>query len=452
MNESAKISPAFEQLLQDSGRNEIKEAIVVLRSPLGSAEPQFNPRRSLEKRGKRVEQVRRSQGQIGRNLIRRYAVESGTALGRDFASRAESIPMTLPVLPIPVTQTTLPELARSNDVIAIMPNQSIRLIDPQRRNHTARTARGRKRSATWGLEKLLVPDLWRKTRGSDIYVAVLDTGVHSAHPALRGKVKDFVIIDPQGRRVSAKPHFDAEQHGTHVCGTVAGGITPDGVAIGVAPDSRLLVAGVLVGQASLETVVQGISWAVEMGADVINMSLGFSYYEPMFDVLLNALVKTYNILPVAAIGNENHGNTSSPGNVPSAFAVGAVEASGRGSLGVTSFSSGASLTFFQSSEASRVVVKPNLVAPGADVYSCIPPELTPSGLVEYAFMDGTSMAAPHVSGVAALLMSAHPDAPVETIATVMQQTATHPKGTQMRPDNRWGWGLVQPVEALRALG
>ena len=62
------------------------------------------------------------------------------------------------------------------------------------------------------------------------------------------------------------------------------------------------------------------------------------------------------------------------------------------------------------------------------------------------------MATPHVAGVAALLMAAKPEVPVSDIITVLKETAKHPGGEQRRPDNRWGHGLIRPVEALRALG
>ena len=115
------------------------------------------------------------------------------------------------------------------------------------------------------------------------------------------------------------------------------------------------------------------------------------------------------------------------------------------------FSSGASLVF-PDEEAHRLVVKPDVVAPGAQIFSCIPPEKRPDGTHEYGYMDGTSMAAPHVAGVAALLMSAKPEAPVTDIIQVLKETADHPKGKAYRPDNRWGYGLIQPVKALKALG
>ena len=162
------------------------------------------------------------------------------------------------------------------------------------------------------------------------------------------------------------------------------------------------------------------------------------------------LTEHYGVLPVVAIGNENHGNTSSPGNAYNALSVGAVEKVDRGKLDVAFFSSGASLVF-PGEEPNALVNKPEVVAPGVQVFSSIPPEQTPDGVYEYTYMDGTSMATPHVAGVAALLMAAKPHAPVSDIINVMKETAKHPAGADRRPDNRWGYGLIQPVEALKAL-
>ncbi|MCH7745731.1 MAG: S8 family serine peptidase, partial [Chloroflexi bacterium] len=225
--------------------------------------------------------------------------------------------------------------------------------------------------------------------------------------------------------------------------------TSDGVYIGVAPEANLFVAGVLIGQATLRTLIEGISWAVEKGADIINMSLGFSYYEPLFEEVFKILIDQYSVIPVVAIGNENHGNSSSPGNAPSCLSVGAIERLPRRKLEVATFSSGASLVF--PGTENDMVTKPDVAAPGAQVYSSIPPEERPDGTHEYTYMDGTSMAAPHVAGVAALLMAAAPDAPVTDIIKVLKDTARHPGGAQRRPDNRWGYGMIRPVEALNAL-
>jgi subtilisin family serine protease len=212
----------------------------------------------------------------------------------------------------------------------------------------------------------------------------------------------------------------------------------------------LLVAGVLVGDATLSTLFEGMAWAVENGANIINMSLGLDYYEPLFDQFLEILIEQFDVLPVVAIGNSNHGNSSSPGNAPSAFAVGAAEMSQNNTLEVAAFSSGASLVF-PGQEPNALVTKPDLVAPGVQVYSCIPPKKTPQGNFDYTYMDGTSMATPHVAGVAALLMAAEPNAPVADIIQVLSETANHPDGANRRPDNRWGNGMIQPKEALASL-
>jgi subtilisin family serine protease len=279
---------------------------------------------------------------------------------------------------------------------------------------------------------------------------VLDTGVHGKHPALDGRVKDFLVIDPLGNRIKTDMSFDADQHGTHVCGTIAGGKSSDGISIGVAPAAHLFVGGVLVGNATLVTLLEGISWAVEKGADIISMSLGFPYYEPLFAEIFKALIEQFGVLPVAAIGNENYGNSSSPGNALGALSVGAVEKLSGGKIDVSFFSSGASLVF-PGEGMNALVTKPDVVAPGAHVYSSIPPANRHDGVYEYAYFDGTSMATPHVAGVAALLMAAKPTAPVNDIIGVMKDTAKHPGGPNLRPDNRWGHGMIRPVEALAAL-
>ncbi len=349
-----------------------------------------------------------------------------------------------PAIPVAAASLTLGEiheLADDSEVVAIFPNQPVRPIRGR-----SGTIVGNPTKAPWGISSLGVEGMWGTTEGEDIKVGVLDTGVYAEHESLAGRLSSFVLVDPLGRTIQADP-FDSDSHGTHVCGIIAGG-SASGIGIGVAPRATLVVAAALLGSPTLKTLIASLSWAVSSGADIVNMSLGFTYYEPLFATLLQDMVSLFNVLPVVAIGNENHGNTSCPGNVPSAIGVGAVEVGSTGSLEVSRFSSGASLVFPGSQNA--LVTKPDLVAPGVGILSCVPPSHD-NGFQLYREMDGTSMAAPHVAGCAALLMSAEPTSSAQQIAEVLRETARHPKGSDGRPDNRWGFGVIRPVEALAAL-
>jgi subtilisin family serine protease len=447
-----KVSPAFAPFLADSGPNDIRDAIVIFRTR-EHEEPLARGRlRALKAKLKEVESRSRAQQAAQREVLASYQKVGSKSLPVKQELQVSTIGSSaLPVAAVEVTPKTLPILAEQPDVVAIMPNQRISLIRPKEVDYKELVRQEEKEGVTWGLKQLEVPDLWEMTRGKGVTIAVLDTGVYADHPALDGRVGEFVVIDPLGRRIKSDPAYDCGTHGTHVCGTIAGGKTAKGVSIGVAPEASLIVAGVLIGDATLRTLMEGISWAVEKGVDIINMSLGFSYYEPMFDEVFKILLDQFGVLPVVAIGNENHGNSCSPGNTANAFSVGAVEKVKGGKCDVAFFSSGASLVFMNE-EHSVVVTKPDVVAPGAQIFSCIPPEKRPDGVFEYSYMNGTSMATPHVAGAAALLMAARPEAPVTDIVRALKETAKHPGGDRLRPDNRWGHGLIQPVKAFQALG
>ena len=447
MHPEKKISPAFEPYLADSRRRDKLEAVVIYQAP--------KARKSRGREGLRVAETRVQYA--AEQAVLHKEVESRIFSGYlESGASDESLMMSpiggsaLPAVTVEVTQRTLQALAKQPDVIAIIPNQKIHLIKPEAVSYDELARNEMRHGHTWGLEQLGVSKVWDKSRGAGVNVAVLDTGVFGDHPALSGRVADFLVMDPLGRRITATPMFDAGAHGTHVCGTIAGGQTPEGVHIGVAPEAKLLVAGVLVGDATIRTLLEGLDWAIEKGADIVNMSLGFNYYEPMFTEVFDVLLGQYGVLPVIAVGNEAQGNSSSPGNAYNALAVGALEKVGRTRTDVAFFSSGASLVF-PGQEPYALVNKPDVVAPGVQVFSTIPPVLRPGGAYFYSYMDGTSMATPHVAGVAALLMSAFPNTPATKIMEVIKETALHPGGETRRPDNRWGYGSVRPVEAMQAL-
>ncbi len=238
----------------------------------------------------------------------------------------------------------------------------------------------------------------RFTRGEpSVVVAVLDTGIALDHPELTDALlpgRDFVdIIDGAANFLGDYTGADADPsdevgHGTHVAGIIAG----KGIAmpIGVAPRCKILPVRVLaamkrdgepVGAGLVENINAGIKWAVDQGAEVVNMSLGVRHTGgglPHREVVDYASRK--GVTMVAASGNDGSEELYYPGAFDSVIAVGAIEPSGE----VAAFS-----TF-----GSQV----SLVAPGTDVYSSYLDR-------EYARSTGTSHAAPFVSGAAALLRS-----------------------------------------------
>ena len=453
MTQPTIISPAFEPFFADSDNNDKREAIVIYK-PKTKPEPTL--RGELRELKKRLDFIKASaavQEKVEKDVFNEYLKTSKKQSTKTPDLEYESLGEgALPVSKFEVTKKSLKAFEEQTDVLAVLPNQQVHLIAPKSVDYNTLGRDELKHKLTWGLRHLDIPKMWKTTKGKDINVAVLDTGVYGEHPALTDRVKEFVVIDPLGREIetASGKSFDYDSHGTHVCGTIAGQKDANGVSIGVAPEANLFVASIHFGSSFLSNVVQGINWAIRKGADIISMSIGLSYYEPYIDLLFQALLERYGIVPVVAIGNERHGSTSCPGNAPNALSVGAVEKMTGNRVEVASFSSGASLIFPGNTPA--VVHNPDIVAPGAQVYSCIPPAAVSGGIFNYTYMDGTSMATPHVAGILALLMAAKPATDVSDIIQAVKDTADHPNNDPtLRPDNRWGFGLIQPAKALQEL-
>lgn len=445
----SKISPAFEPFLREAPRDAIWKAIVIYSRPPTREIVQAGERLQRTAKVELIKEIVAAQRPVEEKLRDTYYKTGRRVIGRTRVSEQSfQSHAALGMATIYANRRMLHELAAQNDVEAILPNQRIHAIQPFFVDDRQLRQTERKQKQTWGLTYLQVEELWKVTKGKGVTVAVLDTGVHSDHPDLQDKVWKFMLFDPLARQIEANPAFDSGQHGTHVCGTIAGG-NANGIAIGVAPEANLIVGAVLVGEPTLSTLLRGIQWAVEEGADIINMSLGFTYYEPNFAVPMRRLLND-GVLPVVAVGNETLGNIRSPGNDPSALSVGALEKMPNSGYGVAEFSSGGTLVFPRQNPAQ--IHKPDVVAPGVQVWSAIPPQTGPGDTIRlYAYFDGTSMAAPHVSGVAALLMAANPRATAREIMSTLCETAQHPSGDRARPDNRWGWGAIRPLAALEAL-
>jgi subtilisin family serine protease len=230
-----------------------------------------------------------------------------------------------------------------------------------------------------------------------VIVAHLDTGVDGTHPALQGAIAHFAQFDDLGNLVTPSPApFDSGEHGTHTAATVAGRAV-NGKSVGVAPETQLASAMIIEGGDVQARVLAGLEWALEEEAKVLTMSLGFPGWMPSFISVIQAL-RQNDVVPVIAVGNEGPGTSRSPGNYVESLSVGACDENGD----VAYFSS--SQTF----QRAQDPLVPDLMAPGVNIISA-----KPGG--GFQMMDGTSMATPHVAGLAALLRQAKPTATVDQI-------------------------------------
>lgn len=234
-----------------------------------------------------------------------------------------------------------------------------------------------------GVSLLAARRMWTSTRGEDAVVAVVDTGVDYNHPDLKAN-----IIDGASFVATEKDYMDQNGHGTHVAGTIAA----NNQILGVAPAAKILVVKVLNkdGSGSYRGITAGLKFARQwrgpqgQKVNVINMSLGGPMPEAeMYREILQG-VKS-GITMVCAAGNEGDGREetheiSYPAYYPETVAVGAVNLQTR----IANFSN-----------ANEHI---DIVAPGVETYSTYP-----GG--RYVKLTGTSMAAPHISGAAALIYS-----------------------------------------------
>jgi subtilisin family serine protease len=318
----------------------------------------------------------------------------------------------------------------SDDLVAeVTEAPELSLIRPVREVKAAKAP-----GSTWGLERLRIAELWDAgLTGEGVLVGHLDTGVDASHPAFDNAqaIARFAEFDWMGRPVAgARPH-DSAAHGTHTAGTIVARAVGR-TRFGVAPKARLASGLVIEGGNVIARVLGGLNWLVGLTVPrvrVLSMSLGLRGYNENFRAVIRIL-RARDILPVIAAGNEGPGTSRSPGNYPEVLSVGACAEDDL----VPGFSSSQKLL-----RPPRVV--PDLVAPGVGVLSCVPGN-------RYEEMDGTSMATPHVAGLAALLFQANPDATADTVDQAIRKSCNLP--SSMTAD-RAGAGVPDGPAALELL-
>jgi len=296
------------------------------------------------------------------------------------------------------------------------------------------------RAQQWALDAMHTQQAWQTTKGKGITVAVLDTGVEADHPDLVGNVlpaKDMIGFGAkQGQRAWAR-------HGTAMAGIIAGhGHGPggsDGV-MGIAPEAKILPVRVILedddpARTKARTtrgnaLAEGIRWAADHGAEVINLSLGddsaSAHPEPSEDEAIQYALKK-NVVVVASAGNggDKGDHVSYPAAYPGVIAATAVDRYGtRASFSTRRWYSTVS-------------------APGDKIVIADPDHRYYEGW-------GTSAASAFVSGAAALIKAAHPGLTPAQIKQLLEDTARNPPAGG-RDDSR-GFGFIDPAAALRAAG
>ncbi|WP_030867446.1 type VII secretion-associated serine protease mycosin [Streptomyces sp. NRRL S-37] len=294
------------------------------------------------------------------------------------------------------------------------------------------------RARQWSLEAMHTEQVWQTTKGAGVTVAVLDTGVEADHPDLDGNVltgKDLVGFGAkEGDRAWAR-------HGTAMAGIIAGhGHGPgnaDGV-MGIAPEAKILPVRVILedgDDARAEArktrgnaLAEGIRWAADNGADVINLSLGddsaSAHPEPGEDQAIQyALRKGVTVVASAGNGGEKGDHVSYPAAYPGVIAATAVDRYGTRAP-------------FSTRRWYATVS-----APGVDVIIADPDHKYYEGW-------GTSAAAAFVSGAVALVKAAHPDLAPAQIKRLLEDTARNAPADG-RDDSR-GFGFIDPAAAIEA--
>ena len=337
---------------------------------------------------------------------------------------------------------------------------------------------GQPRADLWDLQLMHTSQAWDVTRGAGVVVAVVDTGVDINHPDLAGNVwtnpgeiadngidddGNGFVDDVHGWSVLSNSNQvdDYIGHGTHVAGTIAAQDNNGIGVVGVAPDAKIMPVQVFSFSSDAFTLSQGLLYAVHNGADVINNSWEVcSGYCPSVAVVEDAVRTAHaaGAVVVFAAGNEGANiRDRSPQNLPETIVVSATtpsdqraEFSNFGLIDVAAPGSG------EPNDAG--VVEPAYGMLSLKAASCFEPWIcNPDRLVgdQYVRLSGTSMAAPHVAGEAALILAQHPSYSPEQVRQVLRRTSVDANGNGYDAD--LGYGRVDaaaisteptPLEAL----
>jgi type VII secretion-associated serine protease mycosin len=292
------------------------------------------------------------------------------------------------------------------------------------------------RADEYWLEDYGVREAWQTTRGEGATIAIIDTGVDGSHPDLKGAVAGGTDVSGIGAENGQEPLGADPDHGTMVASVAAGrghGADHAEGIIGVAPEADILAVSTALGtdeagvRSTDEQIPDAVRWAVDNGADVINMSVGSpqqSWPESWDSAFAYAEEK--DVLVVAAAGNRGNGlvQVGAPATIPSVLTVGGVDQDGQ--AGWDSSSQGISIA---------------VAGPAEQLVGATPGD-------GYASWTGTSASAPIVAGTAALIRSEHPELSADEVA--YRITASARDEGEPGKDPLYGYGVLDVDRAVTA--
>lgn len=390
------------------------------------------------------------------------------------------------------TKAVLDELALQPEVEKIVPNETRYLDRVDTATHSPSTAVAEKSSAQtiekpviskenakdevgvalkdkqnsnigWNIAQVNAPEAWAQgIDGTGIVVANLDSGVDYTHPALthkwRGRDASGNIVNPELSWYD--PHSgstlpaDGDGHGTHTMGTMVGS-EPDGTNyIGVAPGAKWIAVRIFNPSTTDAIILDGGQWILapvdkdgnlhpELAPDVVNNSWGGG---PGVDDWFRPIVRAWRdagIFPEFSAGNVTltnpggPGSVANPANYPESFATGATD--------INQNLAGFSL---RGPSAYDGILKPEVSAPGVNIRSSVP-----GGAYESAGWDGTSMAGPHTTALAGLLLQANHSLTVSELEEIIKSTATPRTDAEYptTPNNGYGHGIINVYDAVSSV-
>jgi len=307
-----------------------------------------------------------------------------------------------------------------------LPEEMIKSLEPKVYDPNADL-----RPYQWGLDMVGAEDAWARATGAGIVVAVVDTGVDGTHPDLQGKV--VAGYDPVADTViPAGVDSDYEGHGTHVAGIIAAANDGKGI-VGLAPDALIMPIPVFqpdyIGDFD---AAEGIIWAVDNGARVLNHSWGGAVYSQLLKAAFDYAYHN-GAISVCAAGNDGEAWIHFPSAYPGVIAV------------------GATTPHDEKADFSQLGGWLSVSAPGVGILSCVPTWYVQDGTGDpllYDYWSGTSMATPFVTALAAMLLELHPAATPYQVKKLIENTAADIEAPGF--DIYSGYGRIDAAAAVGA--